>query len=36
VSQSLGRKALVDRLSALLRRFPFGRFDETLTSWDLR
>jgi polysaccharide deacetylase family protein (PEP-CTERM system associated) len=36
MSQSLGRKALVERLSALLRRFPFGRFDETLTAWDLR
>jgi polysaccharide deacetylase family protein (PEP-CTERM system associated) len=36
LSQSLGRKALVDRLIALMRTFPFGRFDETLSSWDLQ
>jgi polysaccharide deacetylase family protein (PEP-CTERM system associated) len=34
-SQSLGRKALVERLTRLLQRFPFGRFDETLRSWEL-
>jgi len=36
VSQSLGRKALVDRLTGLLRAFPFGRFDETLRDWELQ
>ena len=36
LSQSLGRKALVERLTRLLQAFPFGRFDETLRSWELR
>jgi len=36
LSQSLGRRALADRLTRLLREFPFGRFDETLSSWHLQ
>lgn len=36
LSQSLGRKALVERLTRLLDAFPFGRFDETLSSWGLQ
>ncbi len=36
LSQSTGRKALVERLTRLLDAFPFGRFDETLSSWGLR
>lgn len=35
LSQSMGRKALVERLTRLLDAFPFGRFDETLSSWGL-
>ncbi len=35
LSQGLGRKALVERLTRLLKAFPFGRFDETLRSWEL-
>jgi len=35
-SQSMGRKASIDRLAALLRTFPFGRFDDTLDAWALR
>jgi polysaccharide deacetylase family protein (PEP-CTERM system associated) len=35
-SQSLGRKASIERLGSLLRAFPFGRFDETLDAWALR
>jgi polysaccharide deacetylase family protein (PEP-CTERM system associated) len=34
-SQSLGRKALVRRLTRLLREFPFGRFDATLSAWGI-
>ena len=36
LSQGLGRKALVARLVRLLEASPFGRFDETLSSWHLQ
>jgi len=35
-SQSLGRKASIERLTRLLKGFPFGRFDETLRAWGLQ
>jgi polysaccharide deacetylase family protein (PEP-CTERM system associated) len=34
-SQSVGRAAAAKRFAALMRRFRFGRFDETLRSWGL-
>jgi polysaccharide deacetylase family protein (PEP-CTERM system associated) len=35
LTQSIGRRSLVDRVSRLLSALPFGRFDETLRSWAL-
>jgi len=35
LSQSMGRNAAIERFTALMGRFPFGRFDETLSSWGL-
>jgi polysaccharide deacetylase family protein (PEP-CTERM system associated) len=34
-SQSFGRAASMKRYARLMSTFPFGRFDETLRSWDL-
>jgi Domain of unknown function (DUF3473) len=35
LSQGIGRKAMVERLGALLDALPFGRFDAALASWGL-
>lgn len=35
LSQSMGRNAMIKRFTELMGRFPFGRFDETLSSWGL-
>ena len=36
LTQSIGRGAAMKRIERLLRTFPFGRFDATLSSWGLR
>jgi len=33
LSQSMGRAGAIGRIVHLLKTFPFGRFDDTLTSW---
>ena len=35
LSQSMGRTATIKRFTQLMGTFPFGRFDETLSSWGL-
>jgi polysaccharide deacetylase family protein (PEP-CTERM system associated) len=35
LSQSLGRGASIKRMRSLLERLPFGRFDDTLSSWGI-
>lgn len=35
LSQGVGRGASVKRMTRLLRALPFGRFDETLSSWGI-